>query len=207
LLQWPLKYDDPAFVSQFGKILKFREDTRRLAAIILYQMSKEYGWKLDLKNSTNGYDLRFFGIHLEMSSSKLVYDAKAVESAKVVHLKGNPSLDWRSYERQAEAYTKQASLSGLDVIYIAGSDFEKLQNLTGQLLSQNMRAVRKEDFLSPKELAEVQLLTKDQQSLIDYEVLLRCAEFAGGMASMAAWNIALRRYVGSLFDRTNSFGN
>jgi hypothetical protein len=32
LLEFPLSYDDPHFVPHFGRILRFREDTRRIAA-------------------------------------------------------------------------------------------------------------------------------------------------------------------------------
>jgi hypothetical protein len=201
-----VKYDDPKFASQFGKILKFREDTRRLAGGILFQMSKEYRWRLDSDNSTMGDDLRYFGINLEMPSAKVIDESKASKPEKVDLLKSNASLGWSGYEKQAEAYTAQAALSGLEVVYIAGADLEQFKNLTGLLMSHNMKAVGRGDFLSTTELAEVKLLTKDQQSLIDYEVLLRCAEFAGGMASTASWNIALSRYVGFLFSRTIIFG-
>jgi hypothetical protein len=193
-LQWPLGYDEPAFVSEFGKILQFRQDTTRLAAAVLYEMSQQFGWKMDLKNNAGGDDMKYFGVNLELPSTILDDKTKVAKPEKPENA-ANASMDWRGYERQAQAYTTQAALSGLDVAYIAGTEFEQLKNFTGELMSHNIKAVGKVDFLSRKELAEVQLLTKDQQSLIDYEVLLRSAEFAGGMTSLLAWNIALARFV------------
>lgn len=160
---------------------------------MLYEMSQQFGWKMGLENSTGG-DMKYFGVNLELPSTILGDKIKAVKPKKPENA-ANASIDWRGYERQVQAYTTQAALSGLDVAYIAGTEFEQLKNLTGELMSHNIKVVGKVDFLSRKELAEVRLLTKDQQSLIDYEVLLRSAEFAGGMTSLLAWNIALARFV------------
>jgi hypothetical protein len=158
-------------------------------------MSKKFDWKFDLDNSTNGKDMRYVGVNLDIAST--ILDVKATNPAKPTGPANvvDASMDWGGYQRQAQAYTSQAALSGLDVVYVAGIESEQLKNFTGQLMPYNMKAVVKMDFLSATELAEMQLLTKDQQSLIDYEILLRSTEFVGGMASLSAWNIALARFV------------
>ena len=46
LLQFPLGYDDPALVATFGRIFRFREDIRRLAAAVLYSMNTKYNLNL-----------------------------------------------------------------------------------------------------------------------------------------------------------------
>ena len=48
LLRFPFSYDEPAFVATFGRLLKIREDIRRLAATVLYSMSKKYHLNLDV---------------------------------------------------------------------------------------------------------------------------------------------------------------
>lgn len=195
-LQWVLHYDDPDFVSQFGKILRFREDTRRLAAGVLYEMSKKFGWKPDLANWTTESDTRYFGINIETITT---HQDGGPSTEEVDILKRNVSMDWRSYDRQADAYLAQVLLSGQNVAYVAGTPFEEVEKLSSQLASSNMIVVQKTDFFSSVELKQVRLLTKEQQSLIDYEILLRSSEFAGGMSSMFSWNLALERLVESFF--------
>ena len=63
LLQWPIDYDQPAFIACFGRILKLNEDVRRLAAKVLYAMDEEF--HLGLNPKIPGIqEGKFYGAHL-----------------------------------------------------------------------------------------------------------------------------------------------
>ncbi|KAF4627887.1 hypothetical protein G7Y89_g10270 [Cudoniella acicularis] len=71
ILQFPLSYDDPHFVANFGKILRFREDVRRLAATVQFAMSQKY--EMGIEAGEEGiFPGRYYGAHLRTAP-----DAKA----------------------------------------------------------------------------------------------------------------------------------
>lgn len=41
LFHWPVSYDREMFARNFEKLIRFREDTRRLAATVLWELSRE----------------------------------------------------------------------------------------------------------------------------------------------------------------------
>lgn len=45
------QYDQPSFVASFGRILRFKDELRRLAATVLYSMSNRYHLHLDVTKS------------------------------------------------------------------------------------------------------------------------------------------------------------
>lgn len=179
MFQFPLSYDDPNFVASFGKILRFREDSRRLASTVLYALSSKY--ELNLDPSSKGVSVgKFYGAHLRTAA-----DAAAGR--------------WTPYFVQSRNYISAAATQNLSVIYLASGNPKDVIVFTETAANRSISVSTKQDLLSEPEysaqLAEMESLTWDQQALIDFEVLLRCALLGGTWESSFAWNIALRRHV------------
>jgi hypothetical protein len=179
LLQFPLSYDDPLLVANFGKMLRFREDVRRLAATVLYAMDKKYGMGIDL-DLPGVHPGKFYGAHLRTEA-----DAKAAE--------------WTPYTYQAENYLNHAHHKKMPTIYLVTGNEADAKAFTETAANLSIAVTTKEELLAGKgfqrELKEMKALTWDQRGLIDYEVLLRSSEFGGTHESSFSWNVAMRRHV------------
>lgn len=66
LFHWPVYYDGGDFARSFGRVIQFREDTRRLAATVLYELSRKF--ELDLEPTEFMTGGMFFGAHLRVSA-------------------------------------------------------------------------------------------------------------------------------------------
>lgn len=172
LLQFPLSYDEPAFVQNFGRILKFRLDTSRLAAAVLFELSHEFS--LDLGPDEGIIPHAFMGAHLRTE-----IDANAA--------------GWLGYETQADLYIQQARSANLSTIYVTSGHPPDIVRFRKQASKHSINVTTKHDLLSGIDLEELGALTWDQQALVDFEVLLRSSSFGGVVESTFAWNIALRR--------------
>jgi hypothetical protein len=178
-LQFPLYHDDPHLVANFGKLLRFRADVRKLAGVVLYALDTRHN--LGIEAEKEGVRLgHFYGAHLRTEK-----DAQAAK--------------WTSYEVQSENYLAHARQSQLGVIYLATGNREdetRMSEVAGNLrIAVTTRNILLAEPGFEKDLAEMQTLSWDQQELIDYEVLLRPAAFGGTHESTFAWNIAMRRHV------------
>ncbi|KAH8676555.1 hypothetical protein BGZ60DRAFT_372421 [Tricladium varicosporioides] len=179
MLQFPLSYDDPHFVSNFGKILRFREDVRRIAATVQWAMSKKFD--MGMKAREDGvFPGRYYGAHLRTAP-----DAKAA--------------GWTPYETQAKNYLDHASQWHIPVIYLAGSEKKDLQTFRLAAGNFSLAVTTKEELLAEKgyanELKELDTLQWDQRILVDYEMLLKSSIFGGTHESTFSWNVAMRRHV------------
>ncbi|TVY37080.1 hypothetical protein LOCC1_G007119, partial [Lachnellula occidentalis] len=179
LLQFPLSYDDALLVGNFGRMLRFREDVRRLAATVLYAMDKKFEMGVDPDFAGVQPGL-FYGAHLRTDA-----DAKAA--------------NWTPYAKQAENYLKHARHMGLSTIYLTTGNQEDAKIFTETAANLSIDVTTKEELLTGKrfqqELKEMKSLTWDQRGLIDFEVLLRSSIFGGTHESSFDWNIAMRRHV------------
>lgn len=180
LLRWPIDYDGPAFIANFGRILRLSEDVRRLAAIVLYAMNEKY--QLGINPAIPGIqEGKFYGAHLRA----------AIDAVKA---------GWTPYWTQSENYISVAANSNLPLIYTASDSQEDLLKFVQAANYSFAMEVTTKDLLLAgkgfaKERAEMSTLTLDQQSLVDYEVLMRASRFGGTWESSFAWNLAMRRHV------------
>lgn len=179
LLQFPLSYDDPFLVANFGRMLRFRQDVRRLAATLLYAMDKKYGMGVD-PDLPGVHPKLFYGAYLRTAA-----DAKAA--------------GWTPYVHQAEKYLKHAQHHKLQTIYLMTGNEADAKTFTETAANLSVSVPTKEELLAGKgyqrELREMKSLTWDQKGLIDYEVLLRSSVFGGTHESSFSWNVAMRRHV------------
>ncbi|TVY36411.1 hypothetical protein LSUB1_G005969 [Lachnellula subtilissima] len=176
LLQFPLSYDDVLLVGNFGRMLRFREDVRRLAATVLYAMDKKFGMGVD-PNLAGVQPGLFYGAHLRTAA-----DAKAA--------------GWTPYAHQAENYLKHARAKELSTIYLTTGNQEDAKVFIKTAANLSIDVTTKEELLGGKKFSKgVEGDDVVDRGLIDYEVLLRSSVFGGTYESSFDWNVAMRRHV------------
>jgi hypothetical protein len=172
---WPTSYDSPAFVRNFGRILRFRHDVRQIAASASHTMQKRWIKSHTSEKAVLAGTHGFVGIHLR--TEKDVW-----------------GTDFPVYDEQAAYYLDHVVKSPYRVAYLAsGATAENITAFTARARDFNITVVTKKDLLEPDELQYLDSLTWDQQALVDFELLLRSDQMAGVSASTFAWSIALRR--------------
>jgi hypothetical protein len=179
LLRFPLDFDDAYFVATFGRLFRFREDIRRLAATVLYSMNTKY--HLDLDVNKQGVEAgKYYGAHLRTAG-----DAAAV--------------GWPNYTTQAENYLSAAQAANLTLIYLTSGNPKDTERFSSSAANLSISVATKTLLLSEPgfedEKKQMEELSWDQQGGIDYEVLLRSSFFGGMFESSFSWNAALRRHV------------
>lgn len=179
LLQWPLSYDEPKLVATFGRILRFREDTRRLAGVVLYALNQKYNLELDA-SASGLVPGKYYGAHLRTAS-----DASAA--------------NWTPYSVQCSNYLASALDYNFTTIYLTSGNPSDTTQFISTAAELGISVTTKLDLLSAPEYAaekaEMEKMTWDQQALIDWEVLLRSSLMGGTQESSFAWNVALKRHV------------
>jgi len=181
IFEFPTNYDTPEFIATFGRILRFHEDVRRLAAIVLYAMDKKYNLNIDPAATGIPAPEKFYGAHLRT----------AADATKA---------GFAPYEDQAAAYLSDATKHKLSVIYLASGSVPDIERFTNTAAGDRISVTTKRTLLSSSPeyanaLEEMDALSWDQQAEIDYLILLRSSAFGGTWASSFAWNIAFRRHV------------
>ncbi|ORY62275.1 uncharacterized protein BCR38DRAFT_346272 [Pseudomassariella vexata] len=161
---WPTTYDAPAFVRNFGRVLRFRDDTRQLAAAAYFNMKKK-------KLTSPG----FVGIHLRTEEDVW-------------------GTEFPPYDEQADYYLNYVVQSKYSVVYLAsGATSENITAFTERARDLNVTVVTKKGLLDPEDILYLEHLTWDQQALVDYELILRSNLMAGTCESFFAWSLAMRR--------------
>lgn len=178
-LQYPIYTDGEGFAKNFGKILKFRADTRVLATKTLLKLAEKYSYDMDIsKPILPGY---FFGAHLRTE-----HDAR----------QGWPAEDWvySRYETQSKLYLEQATSSNISHIYVASGDAEEVSKLEKDAEAFNLTVTTKFGVLDETDKAQLAELSWDQQGMVDFLVMLKASGFGGIGHSSFAWNVALFRH-------------
>lgn len=173
-LLWPILSDPPALVRTFGRVLRSPPRMRRLATRVLYALSTKYDLPVNPKVglATSSY----FGVHLRTAA-----DAAAV--------------GWAGYDQQASACLAAASAGNFSLIYAASGDPERLVQLTKDAMEQyGIVVTTKSELLHGEDLEELKAMSWDQQALVDYEMMLKSAFFAGLQPSSFSYSIAVKRH-------------
>ncbi|RDW92369.1 hypothetical protein BP5796_01763 [Coleophoma crateriformis] len=173
-LQFPLRYDRGEFVMSFGRILRFREDARFIAANVLYALGEHFNIDLDPTKSIRPQ--KFYGAHLRNED----------DAATPV-------------KEQINSVVKVATEMSLKNLYFSAMASENTTAFVTKAASQNISLACKESLLMEPGYEPIKLelakLTWDQQAMVDYEVFLRSSFFSGVKESVFAWNIAMRRHI------------
>ncbi|CZT53482.1 uncharacterized protein RSE6_15071 [Rhynchosporium secalis] len=178
-LQYPIHSDAEAFALDFGKLLKFRRDTRMAATAALKNMVRKYNLTGDYK--TEVWKGGFYGVHLRTErDSQQGWPPTLYEYSK--------------YATQSTSYLKQAAGTGMKVMYVASGNVEEIEKFAYDAKAYNMSVTTKHQLLEGEDKKKMEKFTFDQQALVDYLVLLKSSDFAGVGHSSFAWNIALWRH-------------
>jgi len=181
-LEYPTHSDGHAFTHQFGKILKFRSDVRRLATSTLRDLSYWYDLRLNLSEPV--LKDSFLGAHIRTEDLMLGIG------------KRHGDVAFSHYEAQANAYLAHAVVRNLTIIYAASGSLSNIHKLAMEASQYGTRidVTHKEDLLKGDDREELQRLTWDQRALVDYLVLLKAEGFVGVGHSSFSWNVALKRH-------------
>ncbi|KAF2153004.1 hypothetical protein K461DRAFT_225288 [Myriangium duriaei CBS 260.36] len=168
----------PKMRRDFGALLRFRPQIRRLAAIASFNLAQRF--RLDMQPSSSYYRNAYFGAHLR--TEKDAMNAGWLSGA--LHA---------NYSAQTDAYLSQAKKAGLTVLYVASGSTEDLQSFGDKARAHRMNVTHKRELLSDMDLQELDTLSWDQQAMVDYEILLRSSQFGGVVKSSFSYNIAIAR--------------
>ncbi|KAL8355802.1 hypothetical protein RB601_001213 [Gaeumannomyces tritici] len=189
---YPVASDPPEFVASFGRLLRVRADARRLAAETLFALRASYGLDLDPRRARPSGSGPETGGALTKS-----FMGVRLRTDRDIQVKSPP---WPSYVDQAPHFLGLMAERKAPVMYLAqGASAANETSLKARGEDLGATVVTKWDLLEGAGLqAEVQALhalSWDQQSLVDYEVMLRAGLVAGIAHSSFAWNLAARRRV------------
>jgi hypothetical protein len=180
-LQYPTHSDGHEFAHEFGGIMKFRPDVRKLATKALRNMIEEYDLHVDVSQEI--FQASFLGVHLRTEEPSIMIEKRHVIDAPYTH-----------FEPQANSYLLQASTSNLQLIYASSGNISAIQGLDDEAMARNMAVTSKYDLLVGKDRDKLDKLKWDQRALVDYLVLLKASDFAGVGHSSFSWNVALKRH-------------
>lgn len=193
-LEYPVHDDGDAFAREFGKILSFRNDTRALAAKVLWELKQRFSLPIDPAVAIN--QGAFYGAHLRLEEDAIW---------------AWPPEEWR-YSRMEEQFREQfenLARTGLRVVYVASGDQsavdlfrERLK--ASDLVQGDVDVVTKYDLLRGADREQLDNLTFDQQALVDFMIMFKASAFMGVAHSSFPWNVALRRHEISKYA---AFGN
>ncbi|CAK7207234.1 inducible alternative oxidase 2 [Sporothrix eucalyptigena] len=190
MFQWNRKaaQNSPDFNTAFARLFRYPDETRRLAASVLWQLEHKLGRHivpdavLDAKTPGIANHLEpgriepgtYLGCHLRVAD-----DAVRVQ--------------WPGYDAQAPGYIAEAVSRNLSAIYLATGSKEHRERFRQDAAASGIQVFTKEDLLEDADLEALQTLSWDQQALIDFDVLIRSAYFYGFLRSSFSWAVTIRR--------------
>jgi hypothetical protein len=189
LVEFPISAVEGLFVANFGRLLRFRADTRRIAAAVLYALSRKHALRFNFNEGQFVLTSTFYGAHLP-NATTLVVTGRT------------------EFDVQQQNYARHALAANLPIMYVALDDpqdrtqlpesnrtlaIETKESLLGGPVLPGAQPTAAPGF--EREWSEMQALSLAQQFLIDYEVLLRAGLFGGTWYSDLSWNVAMRRHV------------
>lgn len=183
-LEYPARADGDAFYREFGKILSFRNDTRTLAAKVLFQLKQRFGLPIDPAKAINPN--AYYGAHLRLEDDAIW---------------AWPPEEWR-FSRKEEQFAAQIgniARTGLGVVYVASGNLTVVEEFEEAIkasdeIQQNVPVVTKYDLLDGADKKEMEEMPFDQQALVDFLVMFKASAFMGVAHSSFPWNVALRRH-------------
>jgi hypothetical protein len=208
-LEYPVHKDGNAFASEFGKILSFRQDTKTLAAKVLFELRQQFELPIDPTKAINPNS--FYGAHLRLEKDAIwAWDPD----------------EWR-FSRMEDQFQEQFQnivRTGLNVVYVASGN-RTVVDLFAKYLSQrivevsslssekdgvrnrNVTVVTKYDLLKGYDLQQLNNLTFDQQALVDFIIMFKASAFMGVAHSSFPWTVALRRHELSKYPNYANLGS
>jgi hypothetical protein len=157
--EWPAYRDGAEFAATFGDILRIRKDIADLAAVALTEISKFAG--LD-PSADEVLTLKapYLGVQLRSEDDALEF--------------------WPDFHAQTSGYLEAANNTNLKHAYLACGNATECHRFGEQAWSQlHLSVTSKLDLLKGDDLKRLQVLSWDQQALIDFLVLRKSTHFTG----------------------------
>jgi len=171
-------------VENFGLLLKFKPEIRRLAAGILYALDQAHRLRYDpLYDATKVQPRLFYGAHLRTGPDAI-------------------SAGWTSYSVQSQNYLSGTAKAELTLIYVSSDDKEDtllfaqeakdrgievtnaLQALSASALNGQMKA----------EYNQWNIWDSSFKSCVDWIVLSRASVMGGTWESSFSWGVVMARH-------------
>lgn len=182
-LEYPTHSDGHQFTHQFGNILKFRADVRRLATKTIQNLADWYN--LDLNISHPIIHNSYFAAHLRTEDPMIGVEGLGRRHGDVVY---------SHYNAQAKTYLAHAEESKMSLIYVASGNLSEVHRFAMEAAERGVSITHKEDLLKGKDMEELDRLRWDQRALVDYLVVLKTEQFTGVGHSSFSWNVVLKRH-------------
>lgn len=190
MFQWNRKaaQNSPDFNTAFARLFRYPDETRRLAASVLWQLEQKLGRPVvpdallyaktpDIANHLEPGRIAqgtYLGCHLRVAD----------DAVRVL---------WPGYDEQAPGYISEAVSRNLSAIYLATGSKEHRDRFRQDAAASGVQVFTKEDLLEDADLETLRDLSWDQQALIDFDVLIRSAYFYGFYRSSFSWSVTIRR--------------
>lgn len=197
-LEYPV-HDDGDAAHEFGKLLSFRNDTRAMAAKVLYELRRQQAPGIDPAKPVN--EGAFFGAHLRLEDDAV--------------WAWQPD-EWRfsRMKDQFEEHFRYLARTGLTVVYAACGN-QSIVDIFAERLrahlaadptakTKNVTVVTKYDLLTGADRRQLDTFSFDQQGLVDFLIMFKASAFMGVAHSSFSWNVALRRHE---LSRYAEYGN
>lgn len=175
----PTSHDPDHLTSNFGRLLFAKPSTCRLAASVLYTLSRTFGWHLP---PSDGIVAHAFAAFLLPDSKSQVKNSKDKEKSDT-HL-----------ESLMDEYMNHTLSLGLKVIYLSGNNVNAFQLLSSLAAPNNVSIFTASSLLAGDEFDLLNSLAPEQKALVDHEIFLRASTFGGSEDRLEAWGISLRRH-------------
>ncbi|KAN0122018.1 hypothetical protein V8E51_000344 [Hyaloscypha variabilis] len=224
LLQFPMSYDSPHFIANFGKLVRTNEELRTLAGAVLYAFSQTHN--LNIRPSRGIERAKFYGASLSSHlrprevSPRTLHHSRPLSVSELSHnfitsaIRFNLTTIYLSTPQPSPSDPLEQSPSPdlttlLTLATNASLSLSTAVSLLGgplPLVSVSPESTSPSDpepTLLPSrpgakgfesEWLQYQSLTPAQKEAIDFEVLIRGTQFGGEVSSLG-WGVALRRHI------------
>lgn len=177
-LTFPIHHDSRSFSDNFGQLLHFQTEARRLAAAALYNLHKISLTSFDVTQTT--IPNLYLGTHLRTEVDALHFWSR---------------WPYGTWDEQTDAFIQQAIQTNLSLVYVASGEEDEIDRFRRK--APELTIISKEDLLGEEDRSTLQSMTFDQQALVDYIILSKASSFGGVAQSSFSWNIALKRHIWS----------
>lgn len=169
-----------SFRRDFPQVLRTNPNIRHLTALTVLNLGRQNpSIPLDPRDAIP--ESSFYGAHLHIEADDQDADWTSAPNAK--------------FSAQTDAFIAHALAHKLKLLYVASSNASDLARFREKAMAHTppLSVTSKLDLLPPVAREELEILTSDQQALVDYEVLQRCSVFGGFVKSSLGFNVAMSR--------------
>ncbi|EFX05648.1 hypothetical protein CMQ_3717 [Grosmannia clavigera kw1407] len=165
--------ESAALYANFGRLLRVRNDLRRLAAAALFNLHTAFALRLDLHSGIRADAFAAVELRTEKDATKAAFPSYTVQASD--------ALSYLTNNNMSVAFLGTgATVANTTAFVKRAAEFD-------------INVVTKEDLVEGMDASLLGSLSWDQLGLVDYELMMHAGLFTGTARSSFAWNLALRR--------------